>query len=312
MSIEMDDGEEARYMQILSRRQSLYSAEAIARCVELDRAIVLHSDFQSALAAMDRVFQLGRALTAPAGVRIVGPAGAGKTTLLRYFSESLPPSELFQRGLGALHIRVPKIPTLNHMVEAVLSALRYPFARVSHTQVTIKRITSLEALKAQRTHVLLVDEAHNLCNKGSAGFRGADGGTPATEYLREIMDQQIGLVMSGGPGLLDLKDRDKYLYSRCTAHFELKSFDFDGDWLGLLHGIAKQSARHDISLIVDKKEANRLHRATAGNLRWLKVLIIEAVLISTDKKRSALVPADLLEAFDRSLGGVKTSANPWA
>lgn len=307
-----DDREDAHFRDAAARRQSLYSAEALRRGAAVDDAIALHPQFLAGLEAIDRVFQLGRALSTSTGVCIVGPAGVGKTTLLEYFLASLPPNDLFEAGRGAIRIRLPKSPLLGATVEAILTALRYPFPRTTATQLSIKRQNSLDALRQYRTHVLLVDEAHNLCAGPYGRGASSDEGTPVTEYLRQIVDQRVGLVLCGGPSLIDLGERDKYLQSRCPSAVELRRFDYDRDWMGVIAQLVARTPMHDMGMLATHAQSDKLQRATLGSLRWLKMLVIEAVLISTDKGKRELDEDDLREAHDRALGGLREATNPWS
>ncbi|MCX2864305.1 AAA family ATPase [Paucibacter sp. PLA-PC-4] len=297
--------------RVAERRQKTYSIEAIRRGTEIDKAIVIHGAFQSALASADRVFQLGKALTIPAGLRLIGPPGSGKTTLLRYYADSVPGSELFDRGCGAIRIRLRHRPTLRHTVESILRALRYPFPKVSNQSVGLKRDMSIDALKQKRTHLLLVDEAHNLCIRTSAWPAGSEEGNEITEYLREIMDAQIGLVLTGGPGLEQLPERDKYLHSRCASKAMLGNFALDNDWAGVVHGLAAHSQQHCLKFLTESRQIVLLHRATRGNLRALKMIVVEAILVAADAHRSDLCTDDLRSAFPVALGGLIETPNPW-
>lgn len=307
-----DDREDAHFRDAVARRQSLYSAEALRRGAAVDEAIAMHPQFLAGLNAIDRAFQLGRALSTPTGVCIVGPAGVGKSTLLEYFLASLPPNDLFEAGRGAIRIRMPKSPILGSTIEAILSALRYPFPKTSNAQIAIKRQNSLDALRQYRTHVLLVDEAHNLCRPTTSKGACGDEGTPVTEYLRQIVDHRVGLVLCGGAGLLQLQDRDKYLHSRCASAVEFKRFDYDRDWMSVISQLVSQCPEHGMATLLSHANSDRLQRATCGSLRWLKMLVIEAVLISTDKGRSELADDDLRAAFDQALAGLQGLANPWS
>jgi len=310
-SQDWDGDGDALERQVAERRQATYSAEAIRRAAYVDRAVVFHQGFQAGLSATDRVFQLGAALTVPAGLRLIGPEGSGKTTLLRYYVDSIPSSSLFDRGMGALRIRLRKRPALGGTVESVLRALRHPFWKVTATTVGMKRDSSIEALKHRRSQLLLVDEAHNLCTRVTGWPQGSDEGNDTTEYLREIMDAGVGLVLAGGTGLEQLHERDKYLHSRCAAKVVLANFHLDANWGGIVKGLVDSSKHHDLRYLLQPRQLMLSHRATQGNLRALKMLVVEAVLISSDCGRRDLIDDDLQAAFDRALGGLAHLPNPW-
>jgi hypothetical protein len=307
-----EDEFEALDRRVAERRQTMYSVAALQRAAEVDQAMVLHPSFNDGLAALDRVFQLGKALSIPTGLRLIGPPGSGKTSLLRYYIDSQPKSALFARGMGALHIRIRRRPTLGHTVESVLRALKYPLLKVGGAYVEAKRNVSLEALQQKNTHVVLVDEAHNLCTRTSGSYSNGDEGNAITEYLREVMDLRIGLVLAGGVGLAQLGERDKYLHSRCASQVVFVNFSLDSAWAGVVHGLANRSLAHSMEFLKGNQQIVLLHRATRGNLRALKMLVVEAILVATDRDRRNLTAEDMRDAFNRALNAEDGVNNPWA
>ncbi|TDP72984.1 hypothetical protein DES47_102730 [Roseateles toxinivorans] len=125
------------------------------------------------------------------------------------------------------------------------------------------------------------------------------------------MDAQIGLILAGGTGLEQLQERDKYLHSRCAAKATLGDFALDNAWAGIVHGLAGHNQHHCLKFLTDSRQIVLLHRATRGNLRTLKMLVVEAILIAADSSRSDLCAADLRSGFGLALNGLVDIANPW-
>ena len=70
----------------------------------------------------------------------------------------------------------------------------------------------------------------------------------------------------------------------------------------MLSAFAKQCNSYDLSFIQTPVIANELHNATNGNLRVLKRLMIESVLIGVDSGKMALDQEVLARAFDLIFG----------
>jgi len=306
-----EDMDDERY-RTRERRMAMYSESALARAASLEGLLVGHDDFKRGLAALDRAFQLGRALEMPMGMRLVGPPGTGKSALQKYFRNSLPSSTLFEPGMGVLMFRIRKTPRLGHAVESILRALNYPFSKVTEGTLGAKRDLSIEALKRKKTRLLLIDEAHNLCLVGRSTKRNCSEGTEVTEYIREVMDEaRVAVCLAGGMSLDDLRSRDEYLASRCSTRTELSDFPLKGAWLGLIRSLIERCTAFDLKYLDCDSQRPLLHAATGGNPRALKTLITEAVLVGVDGGQDSLDDSILSKAFSHVRGSASSASNPW-
>jgi hypothetical protein len=297
-------------LKVKARQMAMYSPEAIRRAYIVDKLIVPHTNFTAALTSFDRSFQLAKEFSVPAGVRVYGPPGSGKSTVIRYFRDSLPRFDLVEAGMGAVAIEMPKSPQVGSVIEAVLTAVDYPFSRVTSNTVHIKRELSVKALQRKGTRILAIDEAHNLFGAGSARLTGE--GTPVTNYLRYLADNaMVSLCLVGGPALAGLETLDKYLASRCKTPTELPDFTAGAEWLGLVKAIVKQCDTFDLSLLDHVDQRKLLFKAVEGNLRALKILLIESILVSVDAGQQQLDTGCMAIAFQRVHGAKSTASNPW-
>jgi hypothetical protein len=69
---------------------------------------------------------------------------------------------------------------------------------------------------------------------------------------------------------------------------------------------------HSLDFLKGNQQIMLLHRATQGNLRALKMLVVEAILIAADQGRRDLGVGDMRTAFNRALSGADSVTNPWA
>lgn len=302
--------EEAK--QIQARRLTTYSKQALRAGVSVDAIHVHYPSFVGSIKSMDRMFQIAREVKMAHGLMLIGPPGSGKSAIFRYFRDSLPTSSLFAPGLGAIGIRAVRKPTVGQIVTALLRAYRYPFAAGSGSQLYVKRHLVFDAIRDKGTRLIFVDEAQHLVSPGRPKLS-SEGETSATEFLRELMDEtNVALVLAGSTVLDDLAIVDKHLKSRVSARVELSNFPADQDWLGLLKGFAKQCEAYDLSTLLDPGEARLLHRATEGNLRSLKRLLTEAVLIGIDTNQRKLNREIMKKAFDLAFGSNALVSNVFA
>lgn len=300
--------------QIYERRQFMYSKAALLAGADVDRIMVRHPAVNKALDAMDRAFQLAHALEMPQGMRIIGPTGSGKSSLLRLFAQTLPKTTLFDPSFGVLNIRLMANCTRHQIVRSLLQRIDYPFPNVSTKAVDLKTRILIEAVQARGVRVLAIDEAHHLSS--ARRVRNMDGGSgnEATDWLREFNDEtQLALILSGTDELDHLESIDPHLTSRLSARIELKDFALDSDWYGLLKAYAKQCTVFDLSNMLVDDLPIRIHHATSGNLRNLKRLLTETVLMAIDENinGATLTHAFLQRAHDRVRGDDDKIVNPF-
>lgn len=302
---------EVRDRRTLERRQKMYSQAALARTTKIDLALVMHRQFQTGLEAIDRVFQLGPQFeNVPAGLRVIGEPGCGKSTLLRYFEDSLPGAGLLEHGGGALRVVLEGRTSMFQLLDLLLATLNYPVSGVRASNLHRRRMAFWELVRRNKIRVVLIDEAHQLLYRAGGGSKAPGEGNDATALLRTFTDNRLGLVMAGGLELARLEEFDKYLYSRCQARHSMKSIELKGGWGGVMKKVIEFSDEHSLQLFENEWQREKLHRATGGVLRALKILLTEAVLVSCDAQRNAVTVEDMDLAFSRVMDELK-GQNPW-
>jgi energy-coupling factor transporter ATP-binding protein EcfA2 len=301
--------------KLFERRQFMYCKSALLAGARVDRIMVVHPASEKALEALDRTFQLANAVAMPQGIRIVGPTGSGKTSLIDLFALTLPKTTLFDPAHGVLRVRLMSNCTRHQIVRALLKAIDYPFPNVTTKAVDLKTSVLIEAVRSRGVRVLAVDEAHHLAS--ARRIRHADGGTgnEATDWLREFNDEtRLALVLCGTNELDHLDRVDPHLTSRLSTRVELKDFPFDVNWHAIIKSYSKQCQAFDLDNLLIGDLPIRLHGATGGNLRNLKRLLTEIVLIAVDERllASQLNCALAKRAFDRVRGEDGIEINPFA
>ena len=295
-----------------ARRQFMYSPEALTAAAVAERAYVMFPEFKRALEAFDRIYQLSGKLETPQGVLVQGPPGSSKTTLAKYFVKSLPQSNLFDIGYGAIFIRLRANPTQGLVVSQLLRAVRYPFTEVRKNRVYTMRDIAFEALGQKGTKLVFVDQAHCLSNQGKT--RHSDvAETAASDTLREMMDEtKVGLVLLADAMFKGLEQVDVALADRISVRLNMSHFAEGAVWQAFLHAFTKKIDVVDIGVIATTKGAAATHLATGGNRRTIRRLITEGVLIAADGGVKVLTMQHLALAFERTRGDGTPKANPYA
>lgn len=295
--------------QTYDRRIKSYSIVALKAAAVVDKIYVQHPQFARVVAGMERVFQIAPEFEVPNGMILTGPPGTGKTAAFQYFQRTLPNSSLFAAGDGAVGLRCPKYPRVGHFVAAMLKAYRYPFVNGSAQQMYVRRGILFDAIRQKGTRLIFIDEGHNMLRprQEASSF---DGDTAVSEFFREMVDEcKVALVLAGAKSLEAVAGSDTALASRLTVRETLSNIELGPQWMGTLNAFVINSTIFDISGSKDPKLAVLLHRATQGNLRSFKRLLIEAILIAVDANLTNVDSAVFARAFDLVFGSAHEQPN---
>lgn len=305
---EPEDDDERRTKE---RRMFMYSTKALAAAVSVEKIYVLFSEFKAGLEIIDRVYQLGRVLDTPQGAVIMGAPGTCKTALARYFISALPPSDLFQKGMGAIYIRMRSNPNQGQVLSLLLRALKYPFTEVRSSRLTQMRDVVIEALQQKGTKLIFIDQAHCLSNQVKTRHRDVHE-TAASDTLREIIEEvHCGMVLLVDAAFQGLEKIDAALADRITVIHKMSHFGLNATWDAFLDAFAKSISAVDASILMTDAVRKATHVATAGNRRRFRRLIVEAVLIAVDADAAVLLESHFSLAFQRTAGEDALRSNPY-
>jgi type II secretory pathway predicted ATPase ExeA len=308
---ENDGPQDDEYRRIAARRLQAYGADNVMRARPIDKAFIKHRNVLTGLEALDRAYQLAKQFKSlPMGLIVIGPPGVGKSSLIEYFCESLPRDNLIEPGMAAIVMRMRESMTPTYFVQRLLHLLKYPLQRASPRDYAARFDMALDVMARKGSLVLILDEAHHLMNTPTHGRdKTAEGGT-ISNLLCELVDRGIALVLVGGEGLKHLGQHDQFLASRCTATHTFENFNMSGQWAPLLRQFASSCSDPSLALLAEKGQVEPLYAATQGNLRRLKVLVAEAVMICAHAGRQAVTADDMRLAFSRALDQ-PDRVNPW-
>lgn len=299
-------------VKVKTRRQFTYSDQALKAGEVVDGVFVSHLAVQQALEALDRSSQVNEALSFAQGIRLIGPTGSGKSTLIRYFQASMPQDGGIDASTRSIYLRLQERPSVARLLSVLLRKMRYPFASVTSRNLSIKREVLLDALRQSGMKMLFLDEAHYLCQHRRTSNPDTFG-TYATDFLRELIDEaQMTLVLIGDQGLDRLAEVDAHLAARTPIRIALQNFGNKGnDWFGVIRTLLNSVEQVNASSLLGGLQMQRLHTATGGNMRQLKWLICEAVMVAVDAKSEAIRDKDMALAFERLNGAACERSNPW-
>lgn len=284
-------------IEVQKRRVAVYSVDALRAATAVDKIYVNHTSFAAAVKAMDRIFHLAPETDIPQGMLLSGQTGVGKTTVFKYFAKSLPPSNLFAPGMGAILIRCQKRTSTGFLIGSILNSFNYPFSTGTGKQLYARRRIVFDAIREKKTRLLFLDEAGGFLTP-KKNQSAENNETDATDFLRELMDEcRIGIVIATKLNVDVLDLIDDALASRISVRQTLESFKSNAEWLGMMNAFTNQCKTFDISLISSNVIGNKLNLASQGNLRGLKRILSEAILIAFDSNKLQLDESIFSKAF---------------
>lgn len=309
--VDIEDTGEEEEKKIKARRLMQYGPAALKSGALVEQVYVNFSEFKSALDACDRIFELSRTLETPQGLIITGPPGSSKTTLATYFMKSLPASDLFEVGFGAITFRLRTSPAQGHIISGLLHALRYPFANVRRGRVFAMRDIAFEAIKQRGTRVVFIDQAHCLATQTKPRHSDVLEGA-ASDTLREMMEEtKVGLILLADSSFRGLQHVDLALDDRVTVRMSLSHFADDGEWQGFLKAFGKAVECADLRILSDDSVAAATFSATNGNRRSFRRLIVETVMIAIQNEQTIISDNHLRQAFTMVNGHDSPRKNPY-
>lgn len=309
--VDSDDFNDIEERRILERRLNLYSPAALLAAQSIERIYVVFPAFKDALAHCDRIFQISRVLETPQGALILGEPGTSKTTLAQYFISSLPQTDLFQVGFGAILIRLRASPSPGLIVSQLLRELKYPFTEVRKNKVYAMRDIVFDAIKQKGTKLVFVDQAHALAYQLRPRTSVVQE-TGASDILRELMDEtKVGLVLLADASFGGLEEVDRALADRVPVRLKLGHFSDGAVWNAFLRAFARCSNDIDLEVFTREDIAANTLIATSGSRRTFRRLVVEGALVAVDSGSTRLDVQHLRVAYDRIRGGDCPVANPY-
>lgn len=239
---------------------------------EINSTIVMHPRFKRAHDGIIKIIETSRLSQTPFGATVIAPPGCGKTALIKSIQHSLPSHDFIQEGTASLAVAAEANASVGNLVSKLLRQIGYPTtirASTIHEQSGLLA----SALRQRGIMAIFIDESQHI-------FRGKRTISAAgiTDWIKQLSDEAgVVIIMLGTPDLKSLDETNDQLSSRAPAHFELRKFDLNNDWLGLLKQISSDVKSFDISSIYTQHYKN-LHKITHGALRPLKQLLITSAV----------------------------------
>lgn len=285
---------------------SIMSKDLAAKAAhEINAAIVMHPRFERAYNGILEMIKTASVVDLPFGATVIAPPGCGKTALMKCIARAIPSSQFLQDDMRSVCITAEANAALGDFVGKLMKQLGYP-ATIRASTLYIQTSLIATALRERGVKVLFMDEFQHVC-RGKREISAAG----ITDWIKQLVDDGgVVVILLGTLELKPLIEMNDQLGSRAPAHFELKGFERNEDWVGLLQQIANEVKSIDLSSIhLDLYKP--LHAASKGMLRPLKQLLIAGAMIAIEAGKTAIDKNSLSDGYERVFGADPRVANPF-
>lgn len=280
--------------------------QVIRAAKEIDNAIVMHPRFRLAYDGIFKIIEMASVVSVPIGATVTAPSGCGKTALIHTIQRSMSSGGILTSGPKCLSMAAEASATVGHLVAQIMRQLGYPTTiRASTLHEQSELLAS--ALRERGIVAIFLDESQHI-GRGRRTLMAA----AITDWIKQVADRSgVVFIMLGTPELRPLRETNDQLGSRAPAHFELKAFDLNEEWVGLLKQLSTEVRSFDISSVVTTFY-RQLHRVTGGALRPLKQMLIASTLAAHRLGKTALDKECLAAGHEQVFGPDPHIPNPFA
>lgn len=272
---------------------------------EINSTIVMHPRFESAYKGILDIIETANYVDLPYGATVVAPSGCGKTALIKTISRAIPSSSLLGDDMRAVSVAAEANAALGHFVAKLLKQLGYP-ATIRASTLYDQSLIIAEALRTRGVKVLFLDEFQHVC-RGKRTLSAAG----ITDWIKQLADEGgVVVVLLGTRELKPLIELNDQLASRAPAHFELREFERNEEWIGLLQQLSVNVKTFDISSI-HQDFYKPLHAASHGALRPLKQLLVASTKAAIEAGKTALDKDSLRFGYQKTFGVDARMPNPF-
>lgn len=268
-------------------------------------AVVMHADFERVMTSSVEMANQMIQIKMPSGIIVIADPGMGKTLLLEAIYRKLSSNEnKLAKERPILRITLDSDVDTHKMAGRMLMALGYPMlpSRPNLENMSQMVDTAMGRLKPK---ALLIDEAQHMCEGNREITARA-----VTDWLKVRMDKHnLPVVACGTKTLERIFLINPQFVSRASASYTLNPFQPGESWMKLLRSLVRSVSRLDISCI--EAHPRTVHLASAGNLRRLKKLLVQAAIDAIRSNSSNLSQLNLAAGYERAFGLANGMANPF-
>jgi len=274
----------------------------------LEESIVQHSNFDEVSNAILQLIAIGKGTGLFTGARLIAPSGTGKTSLVHHIRECLLEDHPDNGRFALISASLKENPSVSQIQTELLANFKYPLSgipkRANNNDVNHILVT---AIAEHKTRLVALDEFQHVFHSG-----GTQTSTVVIDWVKRFMNITKVPVLLLGTEMLDrLQGIDPQLTTRIPTVLRLSAFQYDDEWVGFIKSLGElEDLPLDLSTL-HQTHHHSLFRATQGNPRMLKNLLVHAVVIAITEGHSRIDDKTLAKAYRFQQGTVPDEENPF-
>lgn len=247
-----------------------------------------------------------QAIKMPAGILIQAQPGMGKTKLLDVIKQEVDRRTKSPMGDSrCLNIELDSTVDPIRMAGFFTKAVGYPMLPSRARLETMNSMVS-NALERMAPVLVTIDETQHI-TEGNREIT-ARG---VTDWLKVRMDKHnFPVICAGTKGIENLCLINPQFTSRASVNFVIEPFRCDDRWLSLLDGFVRAVRSVDMKIITTSISKS-LFRASDGNLRTLKRILIYSAMSAAARENRVMLLQDLAHGYTKNFGAMPSLINPF-
>lgn len=289
---------------------------AYKEVAELDKLLIMHSDFTIAYEGIMRCVKMSQFTREPVGCMLLGDGGMGKTSLARAVIQMMQRSTQISDDLEAdivpaFYTSFKSSRNLGALTSDILGKLNDPYPDTGTATSKARRVTTL--LQNCQTKILLIDELHDLQNIKS---KRKEDRTAFLQWLKEICnDGGPAVCLMGIPTCQGIFGNDIQMNRRFKNIFFIReltpAIDERKSTLSIFLKSAASKVLEKTSItsvppLHSHENSLRVYAACSGNLDYTMSLIKQTLLSVLLEGRTTILLEDFANTWDSGLFSATT------
>lgn len=281
----------------------------------VNSAFVDRDKLKPIVATMDKMRRDFREMAETKCMAVVGEPGVGKSTLLERYRDVSRAEEIrtetgIKRPKPVVYVELPSDATVNVCSDAILSSI---MGREIRTNGRSKDGQLETQLRINEVELIILDDFQHAASRGREKTR-----SQTADFVKSITKRsRIPVVMAGLPEVGALIDNNRQLETITPYKLAIPRYQFGTDgqkklfraFLGSLDEILPFD---ELAGLDEEGRSSAVFLATAGLLRPLRHLIVDAAAAAVDDGASCIRDRDLHASWEAGNRDSSSKVNPFA
>lgn len=254
----------------------------------LERVVVLHSGFMTAVQRLQEVIDLFDNGAQPRHALLLGESGTGKTWVARYLQKDSPEREEVDCIVRPIvRVDTPSAPSIKSLAESLLTALGDPIP--DRGTAVAKRDRALLLIATCKVQMIIFDEFQHFIDSGQSNSLQS-----VADWLKLFIDEcGIPCVLMGLPRCALILSINEQLRRRFSTHLKLAPFSINSQTQFDEFRVVLNEFDHALPSAMragfaEPEFTRRMYYASNGLIGYVQKLVIGSFELMHSEGRSAI------------------------